>query len=287
MAKVLGKGLGAIIRTYNSDLNKEPVNLYTGFDLDIKKIIPNRNQPRQKFNPKAMETLINSIKERGILQPLAVRKRKNDSYELIAGERRLRAAKNIGLKTVPVYIIAINNESEMIEFALIENIQRDNLNAMEEAEGYAILSGKYNFTQEIIARKVSKSRPEIANKLRLLKLPPIIQESLKNNEIDYGHARALLSFRKSKIILKLFKKIINEKLNVRQTELAVKSIKNKKQLILPIKKYKNIEQLLTEFLKTQVSIKIKANNSGKVIINFSNHQDLEKIILFITRDSHE
>jgi ParB family chromosome partitioning protein len=199
MAKVLGKGLGAIIRTHNADVNPQSTN----YDLDIKKIIPNSNQPRQNFNTKAMEALVHSIKEQGILQPLAVRKINKNSYELIAGERRLRAAQNIGLKTVPVYIIKIDNESEMMELALIENIQRDDLNAIEEAEGYAILSGKYNFTQEKIAQKVSKSRPEIANKLRLLKLPPIIQESLRNNEIDYGHARALLSFRESKIILKI------------------------------------------------------------------------------------
>jgi ParB family chromosome partitioning protein len=283
MAKVLGKGLGAIIRTHNADVNPQSTN----YDLDIKKIIPNSNQPRQNFNTKAMEALVHSIKEQGILQPLAVRKINKNSYELIAGERRLRAAQNIGLKTVPVYIIKIDNESEMMEFALIENIQRDDLNAMEEAEGYAILSGKYNFTQEKIAQKVSKSRPEIANKLRLLKLPPIIQESLKNNEIDYGHARALLSFRESKIILKIFKQIINKKLNVRQTELAVKSFKNEKKLILPIKKYNNFKKILTQFLETQVSIKINANNSGKVIINFSNHKELEKVILLITKDNHE
>lgn len=136
MAKVLGKGLGAIIRTHNADVLPQSAN----YDLDIKKIIPNSNQPRQKFNTKAMEALAHSIKEQGILQPLAVRKIKNNSYELIAGERRLRAAQNIGLKTVPVYVIKIDNESEMMELALIENIQRDNLNAMEEAEGYAILS---------------------------------------------------------------------------------------------------------------------------------------------------
>jgi ParB family transcriptional regulator, chromosome partitioning protein len=280
MAKVLGKGLEALIKSYNSDLDSQS----TISDLDINKIIPNNNQPRQQFNPKAMESLINSIKEQGILQPLAVRKVNQNSYELIAGERRLRASKKIGLKTVPVHVITINNESEMMELALIENIQRDDLNAMEEAEGYAILSGKYNFTQEQIAQKVSKSRPEIANKLRLLKLPPVVQKSLKNNEINYGHARALLSFRESKVILKLFKKIISKKLNVRQTELAVKSIKNGSKIVLPSKKYNKTEQRLSKYLRTKVSIKLKANDSGKIIIDFASPDELESIISVIMKD---
>ena len=181
MAKVLGKGLGALIKTYNSDVKQTSEN----YDLDITKIVPNSNQPRRKFDEKSMADLIESINEKGILQPLAVRNIDDDSYELIAGERRLRAAQSIGLKTVPAFIIKVKNESEMMELALIENIQRDNLNSIEEAEGYAILSGKFNFTQNEIAKKVSKSRSEIANKLRLLKLPPLIQKSLRNNEINY------------------------------------------------------------------------------------------------------
>tara|TARA_Y100000590_G_scaffold357798_1_gene412819 strand:+ start:671 stop:1513 length:843 start_codon:yes stop_codon:yes gene_type:complete len=279
MAKVLGKGLEALIKTYNSDRQ----DVTQGHKLNIDQIVPNKNQPRQKFNSKSMENLIESIKEKGILQPLAVRKKDGDFYELIAGERRFRAAQAVGLKAVPVYIVNIKNESEMMELALIENIQRDNLNSMEESEGYAILSGKYNLTQDQIAKKVSKSRSEIANKLRLLKLPPAIQDSLRSEQINYGHARALISIRKSTIILKIYKKIIEKKLNVRQTELLVKSIKNSSQKILKNSTdYSSYEKKLVRYLNTKLIIK-KTGNTGKIIIEFDNNTELKKIITLITK----
>lgn len=279
MAKALGKGLGALIKTYNSDVKKTSEN----YNLDITKIVPNSNQPRQEFDKKSMVDLIESINEKGILQPLAVRKISDDSYELIAGERRLRAAQSIGLKTVPAFIIKVENESEMMELALIENIQRDNLNSIEEAEGYAILSGKFNFTQNEIAKKVSKSRSEIANKLRLLKLPPLIQQSLRNNEINYGHARALLGFRESTIMLKIFKKIISKKLNVRQTELFIKSIKSPTKIISSQKKYTKLEKELTNYLNTNLIIK-KFTNKGQIVIKFANEAELKRIISLMIKN---
>tara|TARA_B100000287_G_scaffold434075_1_gene497471 strand:- start:747 stop:1589 length:843 start_codon:yes stop_codon:yes gene_type:complete len=280
MGKVLGRGLEALIKTYNSD--SQDIN--QGYKLNINQIVPNKNQPRQKFNSKSMENLIQSIREKGILQPLAVRKKEDNFYELIAGERRFRAAQAVGLKTVPVYIVNIKNESEMMELALIENIQRDNLNSMEESEGYAILSGKYNLTQGQIAKKVSKSRSEIANKLRLLKLPPVIQDSLRNGHINYGHARALISIRESTIILKIYKKIIDKKLNVRQTELLIKSIKNNSQKTLKNSaNYSSYEKKLTKYLDTKLSIK-KTGNTGKIIIEFDNNTELKKIITLITKN---
>tara|TARA_B100001750_G_scaffold195553_1_gene167370 strand:- start:192 stop:1031 length:840 start_codon:yes stop_codon:yes gene_type:complete len=279
MAKALGKGLGALIKTYNSDVKKTSEN----YNLDITKIVPNSNQPRQEFDKKSMVDLIESINEKGILQPLAVRKISDDSYELIAGERRLRAAQSIGLKTVPAFIIKVENESEMMELALIENIQRDNLNSIEEAEGYAILSGKFNFTQNEIAKKVSKSRSEIANKLRLLKLPPLIQQSLRNNEINYGHARALLGFRESTIMLKIFKKIISKKLNVRQTELFIKSIKSPTKIISSQKKHTKLEKELTNYLNTNLTIK-KFTNTGQIVIKFANEAELKRIISLMIKN---
>ena len=279
MAKALGKGLGALIKTYNSDVKKTSEN----YNLDITKIVPNSNQPRQEFDKKSMVDLIESINEKGILQPLAVRKISDDSYELIAGERRLRAAQSIGLKTVPAFIIKVENESEMMELALIENIQRDNLNSIEEAEGYAILSGKFNFTQNEIAKKVSKSRSEIANKLRLLKLPPLIQQSLRNNEINYGHARALLGFRESTIMLKIFKKIISKKLNVRQTELFIKSIKSPTKIISSQKKHTKLEKELTNYFNTDLTIK-KFTNTGQIVIKFENEAELERIISLMMKN---
>ena len=279
MAKALGKGLGALIKTYNSDVKKTSEN----YNLDITKIVPNSNQPRQGFDKKSMVDLIESINEKGILQPLAVRKINDNSYELIAGERRLRAAQSIGLKTVPAFIIKVENESEMMELALIENIQRDNLNSIEEAEGYAILSGKFNFTQNEIAKKVSKSRSEIANKLRLLKLPPLIQQSLRNNEINYGHARALLGFRESTIMLKIFKKIISKKLNVRQTELFIKSIKSPAKIIPSQKKHTKLEKELTNYLNTNLTIK-KFTNTGQIVIKFANEAELKRIISLMIKN---
>ena len=279
MAKALGKGLGALIKTYNSDVKKTSEN----YNLDITKIVPNSNQPRQEFDKKSMVDLIESINEKGILQPLAVRKINDNSYELIAGERRLRAAQSIGLKTVPAFIIKVENESEMMELALIENIQRDNLNSIEEAEGYAILSGKFNFTQNEIAKKVSKSRSEIANKLRLLKLPPLIQQSLRNNEINYGHARALLGFRESTIMLKIFKKIISKKLNVRQTELFIKSIKSPAKIKSTQKKHTKLEKELTNYLNTNLIIK-KFTNKGQIVIKFANEAELKRIISLMIKN---
>ena len=164
MAKVLGKGLEALIKNYSQD------NQNNQTKISISDIITNQHQPRTHFDDQKMNMLINSIKEKGIIQPLTVRKNKNNNkFELIAGERRLRAAKAAGLKTVPVFIITIDNLAEMMELALIENIQRVDLNPIEEAEGYLVLQAKYNFTQNQIAKSVSKSRSEISNKLRLLK----------------------------------------------------------------------------------------------------------------------
>ena len=280
MAKVLGKGLGALIKNYSSDKN----NNLPDYNLDINKITPNVNQPRKIFDSKAMQSLAESIKEKGVLQPLAVRKVNDNSYELIAGERRLRAAQMVGLKKVPVFILSIKDESEMMELALIENIQRDNLNSIEEAEGYAILNDKYNLSQKEIGRKVSKSRSEIANKLRLLRLPSVIQDSLRNGIIHYGHARSLISIQDSVKLLKIFKKIIAQKLTVRESEMLIKF--NKKN---NIKKFKNnnqhekLEKKLISYLQTNLSIKKSKKNKGKIIIEFNTRYDLDKIISLILK----
>ena len=280
MAKVLGKGLGALIKNYSSDKN----NNLPDYNLDINKITPNVNQPRKIFDSKAMQSLAESIKEKGVLQPLAVRKVNDNSYELIAGERRLRAAQMVGLKKVPVFILSIKDESEMMELALIENIQRDNLNSIEEAEGYAILNDKYNLSQKEIGRKVSKSRSEIANKLRLLRLPSVIQDSLRNGIIHYGHARSLISIQDSVKLLKIFKKIIAQKLTVRESEMLIKF--NKKN---NVKKFKNnnqhekLEKKLISYLQTNLSIKKSKKNKGKIIIEFNTRYDLDKIISLILK----
>ena len=277
MANNLGKGLEALIKSYSTE-NKEK---YLNQDIDVNKIIPNKNQPRVQFDSEKMQSLIKSIKLKGILQPLSVRKISDDTFELIAGERRYRAAIEAGLQTVPAYIINIKDEVEMMEYALIENIQRVDLNPMEEAEGYAMLSGKYNLTHELIAKSVSKSRTEISNKLRLLKLPPRIKEALKNNEIEYGHARALLAIKKSTIILKVFKKIVQTKLNVRQTETLIRQIKTiekKSSKNIKSTSYTKYELELQTHLNTPTIIKKNVKSGGTIMMKFQSENQLKKIV---------
>ena len=204
MSKRLGKGIEALISSYSTEGNER----YIDGAIPLKNIIPNKNQPRKEFDSSAMENLINSIRENGILQPITVRPIKKDQYEISAGERRFRAATTLKLNAIPAYILSVDTDVEMMEYAIIENIQREGLNPVEEAEGYAILSGKHGLSQEEISKKVGKSRSEIANTMRLMKLSPAIRNSLKlsRNEggISKGHARALLALRESTKINTLF-----------------------------------------------------------------------------------
>ena len=221
--KPLGIGLEALIPKYQTGNQEEKYIDHIKIDL----IIPNKNQPRQIFSEEGMKELVDSIKENGILQPLSVRDLENGMYELIAGERRLRAAQKIKLKTVPAYIIQIKNDDDMLKFALIENIQRQNLSAMEEGEGYALLRGKYELSESEIAKKVGKNRSTVANKLRLIKLPPELKKALRIKDPNFTevHARALLSLRESKKIKNVFRRIKRDKLSVRETEKLVKNLR--------------------------------------------------------------
>ena len=275
MNKVLGKGLEALIKKHDTE---ETSRSLSG-EISIEKIQPNSNQPRQIFDEKNMEELQQSIKEKGVLQPITVKQLKNGLFEIVAGERRYRAAKAIGLKWIPAYTVNVSNDSEMMELALIENIQRVNLNPIEEAEGYAILQGKHKFTHKEIAQKVSKSRTEIANKMRLLKLPPIIKDSLRKNEISYGHARALISIKESKKIIAIFYNIIKNKISVRETERLIQTLqnKNKKNLQKSKNEFEKHEKQLQNHLSTKVTIQIK-QKKGLITIEFDSIKKLNKII---------
>ena len=277
MNKSLGQGLEALIQNKNTE---ESSNYLSG-KISIEKIRPNSSQPRNYFDQIKMDELISSIKQRGILQPITVRELKNGEYTIIAGERRYRAAKEIGLKWIPAYTIQIADESEMMEYALIENIQRDDLNSMEEAEGYAILSGKHNMTHQMIADKVSKSRTEISNKLRLLKLPPLVKESLRKQELNYGHARALLRLNESKKIIQIYYEIINENLSVRKTEALIKqyTAKPKTKFIKNINSSKidELEYKLRQSLQSKIEI-YTTNNKGSIRINFNTLKELEELV---------
>ena len=283
--KRLGKGLEALITSYTT----KDGDRYLDGAVPIEQIIANRNQPRQDFNPKEMQELTDSIKANGILQPLTVRDLDDGKFELIAGERRLRSAREAGLETVPVYILSIEADVEMMEYALIENIQRVDLNPIEEAEGYAILCGKYNLAQEEIAKRVGKSRPAIANALRLLKLPPEIKSALKSGDISAGHARAILGVRKSLQMMTLYQKVIRSGLNVRQTEELVKNIAESSKELQKIQKSAprnseivQIENNLISKFGTKVVIQKKRGGKGKIQIEFYSENDLQRILDILT-----
>ena len=281
--KRLGKGLDALIPSYATD------DRHIDGAVPLTQIIPNRNQPRQEFNPEQMEELTASIKENGILQPLTVRELGGGDFELIAGERRLRAAKDAGLETVPVYILSVDADVEMMEYALVENIQRVDLKPLEKAEGYAILSGKYDLSQDDIAKRVGKSRPAIANALRLLKLPPEIKSSLNSGKISTGHALAILGLRKSLQMMTLHQKVVREELSVRQTEALVKkyseSFKNNLKVKIVAPKQSDvihIENELISLLGTKVAIKKNQKGKGKIQIEFYSENDLQRILEIIS-----
>ena len=281
--KRLGKGLDALIPSYATD------DRYIDSAVPLTQIIPNRNQPRQEFNPELMEELTASIKENGILQPLTVRELEDGNFELIAGERRLRAAKDAGLETVPVYILSVDADVEMMEYALVENIQRVDLKPLEKAEGYAILSGKYDLSQDDIAKRVGKSRPAIANALRLLKLPPEIKSSLNSGKISTGHALAILGLRKSLQMMTLHQKVVREELSVRQTEALVKkyseSFKNNLKVKIVAPKQSDvihIENELISLLGTKVAIKKNQKGKGKIQIEFYSENDFQRILEIIS-----
>ena len=281
--KRLGKGLDALIPSYATD------DRHIDGAVPLTQIIPNRNQPRQEFNPEQMEELTASIKENGILQPLTVRELEGGDFELIAGERRLRAAKNAGLETVPVYILSVDADVEMMEYALVENIQRVDLKPIEKAEGYAILSGKYDLSQDEIAKRVGKSRPAIANALRLLKLPPEIKSSLNSGKISTGHALAILGLRKSLQMMTLHQKVVREELSVRQTEALVKkyseSFKNNLKVKIVAPKQSDvihIENELISLLGTKVAIKKNQKGKGKIQIEFYSENDFQRILEIIS-----
>jgi len=282
MSKRLGKGLEALISD-DAIANVSPANETI---ININNIEVNKHQPRGEFNAQKMDELIASIKENGILQPLTVRLISKNKVELIAGERRLRAAKKAGLNKVPVHYIDVDSDENMMVYALIENIQRDDLNPLEEAAGYSLLSEKYNLSHKEISTRVGKSRSEISNKMRLLKLSPQIKNSLRKKEINYGHAKAIGDLSSNKIQMILLK-IKRENLSVRATEKLVRSISSKQK---NIKKYSHkllfieeLENQVIDIIGNKVEIKMTKNESGKIIINFYSRDNLDQIIKTISK----
>lgn len=276
--KVLGKGLSALIPQPIEPDGREEAVAY----IPIEKIIPNPNQPRKTFTPEKLNELVSSIKENGIVQPIVVIQ-KIDKYEIVVGERRFRAAKAAGLKDAPCIIKKGFTQSKAIETALIENIQREDLNPVEEAMAYQYLIKEHSLTQEHIAKKVGKSRPVITNALRLLGLPMEIRNDVASNIISEGHARLILSLEDERAKFAVWGKIKEGLLSVRQTEELIKNLKNQPaRRGRGLKKMPTevlyIENQLTRALAAKVNIKLKGKDKGKIEISFSNNEDLERII---------
>lgn len=287
----LGKGLGALIPQLEEDEEQATV------EISVHQIVPNPFQPRQKFDEELLKELAASIKTHGVLQPLLVRKVDNQ-YQLIAGERRLRASKLAGLTTVPVIIKDFSDRTAM-EIALVENLQREDLSPLEEAEAYKRLIDEFNLTQEQIAQVVGKSRSAVANMLRLLNLTPEVRTKLENNEITMGHARALLALETPEQQLKACQTVIEEELNVRETEKLVSrflnnnvshetipgvlsntSLARKKQIEDP--NLRDLAERLTLHFGTKISIKGQSDK-GRVEIEYYSQEEFERILDLLLR----
>ena len=279
MAKKLG-GLGRGLDSLFADNSVDEINPSVN-KLRIMEIEPNHDQPRKDFDEKALSELAESIEQHGVLQPLVVRPLANGAYQLVAGERRWRAARIAGLTEVPVVIKELSDE-EVIEIAMIENLQREDLNPLEEALGYRYMMDELGITQEQAAEKVGKSRPAVANALRLLKLPDEVQEMIKNNLISPGHARALLGFDNEDIIIQTAKLIVKEDLSVREVETMVKNSKKAPKIPKQQKRdkfFSEVELALVENLGRKVKIKESKRDAGLLEIEFFDKDDLESLAM--------
>lgn len=281
----LGKGLDTLIPS--KPIKSAPAEevLKSEEFIDINKVEPNKDQPRKSFNEDSLIELSESIKQHGIVQPLVVTK-KDDYFEIIAGERRWRAAKLAGLKEVPV-VVKDYSPQEIMEIALIENIQREDLNPIEEAMAYQRLVKEYSLKQDEVAERVSKSRTAITNSLRLLKLDERVQEMLIDENISSGHARALLAIKDNESQYNVAMKIFDEKLSVRETEKLIKSLdkkeapKKKKEELKNDFVYRDLEEQLKMITGTKVTINRKSEKAGKIEIEYYTPEDLEKIVALL------
>ncbi|MEW6508410.1 MAG: ParB/RepB/Spo0J family partition protein [Bacteroidota bacterium] len=302
MKTPLGRGLDALINPQLKDKIDAPVALSSkdihkddgkSYDILAKisadQISPNPFQPRTNFDAEALEELKKSILENGLIQPITVRRINHNKYELISGERRLRACKEIGVKEIPAYIIKVESKEAMLALSLIENIQREKLNPIEMASAFKRLMEECNLSQEEIAAKVGKDRSTITNFIRLLKLPQKVQQSLVKDEITSGHARALISLPNELMQIELLEKIIKKSLPVRKVEELVRNIidgyNGKKKKSTGSIKYdqsnisqRHLEERIQSIIGTKVYCKIKKNGSGDLIIEFYSQEELERLI---------
>jgi len=277
-SKRLGRGLEALIpQTPPETETGGPKSLD---QIEVASIRVNPQQPRLDFDPKRLNELKQSIKEHGIIQPITVHKNET-GYELVSGERRLRAVSDLGYERIPAYIIEVESEDKLLELALIENIQREDLNPIEIAQAYQKLQKDHGLTQEAVAQKVGKDRATVANFIRLLKLPAKVQDCLSKDEISMGHARALMGLPKADGQIQLCKKIIKQQMNVRQVEDAVRKLVEGARPVAKIKARDTfiieIEDRIRSIVGTQVRVK-QSGNGGRIEIDYFSNEDLERIL---------
>jgi len=286
--RAMGRGLGAIL----SAESKASVNTATDegaenfvgniVEVPLEDIYPNASQPRTYFDERALNDLAQSIKALGIIQPITLRK-EGEKFEIISGERRFRASKIAGLKSVPAYIRLVNDQ-ELLEMALVENIQREDLDAIEVALTYQRLLEEIGLTQENLSQRVGKERSTITNSIRLLRLNPEVQNAIRSGEISAGHGRAIISLDLAEKQDELFKKILKEGLNVRQAETAANQLKTPQKTILKSKNeipnhLKKAQKNLSDILEVKVEIKSSGKgNKGKIVLDFKNQEELENIL---------
>ena len=284
--KALGRGLDAILLSPETDITSKDISgdFVAGAvaEIDIDLIETNPFQPRTEFDETALRELAQSIKEQGVIQPVTVRKMGYNRYQLISGERRLRASKMAGLTKIPAFIRLANDE-QMLELALIENIHRENLNAIEVAISYQRLIDECSLTQEEVSEKVGKSRSAVANFLRLLKLPPEVQLAIRDGHISMGHARALININDKEEQLKLLQQIIMEEMTVRQTEEMAdkakgKADKERKQTNFIPEHFKSKIKTLSQTLNTKVKVKRDIKGHGSVVIDFKDEAEFDRIM---------
>ena len=290
--QALGRGLSALLDDPQNEINsinEISADKVTGniIDLDLKQIEINPFQPRTNFNEESVLELAESIKTLGIIQPITVRKLDNNKYQLVSGERRLRAARSIKLKTIPTYV-RIANDQEILEMALVENIQRRDLDPIEIALSYNRLVEEINLTQNQLSQRVGKKRSTVANYMRLLKLDPIIQSGIRDGFLSMGHGRALINIEQQEEQLKIYEKIISKGLSVRNTEELVKKLNLGKE---SMKKYTeiskvhiNAENELKKYLNSSVFVKVNKKGKGSIIIPFGSNKNLNDLIKRIKRE---
>lgn len=286
----LGRGLDALISTEKvNTAGSDSIN-----EIPIEQIFPNPNQPRREFDPVALQELSDSIRELGIVQPITLRDQGDGTYLIIAGERRWRASQMAGLEAIPAYVRTVDDEN-MMEMALIENIQREDLNALEIALAYQHLLEQYDLTQERLSERVGKNRSTITNYLRLLKLPATIQMGLKDHRLEMGHARALLAIDDPKLQIRAYNEIVEQGLSVHKVEEMVKELSEdgsvktteggrlKGRSTKISEEYNILKDSLSRFFQTKVQLTCSDKGKGKIVIPFANEREMERIIEILDR----